>query len=110
MPAHRIRGASRLKVLVVASQKGGSGKTTLAGHLAVQAELRGEGPVGLIDVDTQGSLADWWNERTAPNSFFIQTAVPRMADAIRDLAAHGLELRSEEHRVGKECVSTCISR
>src|SRR3546814_13842567 len=92
MPAHRIRGASRLKVLVVASQKGGSGKTTLAGHLAVQAELRGEGPVGLIDVDPQGSLADWWNERTAPNPFFIQTAVPRLADDIRELAAHGLEL------------------
>src|SRR3546814_14489149 len=77
MPAHRgIRGASRLKVLVVASQKGGSGKTTLAGHLAVQAELSGEGPVGLIDVDPQGSLADWWNERAAPNTFFIQTTVP----------------------------------
>src|SRR3546814_310190 len=93
MPAHRgIRGASRLKVLVVASQKGGSGKTTLAGHLAVQAELSGEGPVGLIDVDPQGSLADWWNERAAPNPFFIQTTVPRLADDIRELAAHGLEL------------------
>jgi chromosome partitioning protein len=81
-----------LKVLVVASQKGGSGKTTLAGHLAVQAELSGDGPVGLIDVDPQGSLADWWNERAAPNPFFIQTAVPRLADDIRELAAHGLEL------------------
>ena len=93
---HRLiesfRGACRLKVLVVASQKGGSGKTTLAGHLAVQAELSGDGPVGLVDVDPQGSLADWWNERTAPNPFFIQTAVPRLADDIRELAAHGLEL------------------
>src|SRR3546814_10796757 len=81
MPAHRgIRGASRLKVLVVASQKGGSGKTTLAGHLAVQAELSGEGPVGLIDVDPQGSLADWWNERAATNPFFIQTTVQRLAE------------------------------
>src|SRR3546814_16957789 len=93
MPAHRgIRGASRLKVLVVASQKGGSGKTTLAGHLAVQAELSGEGPVGLIDVDPQGSLAAWWNERAAPNPFYIQTTVPRLADDIRELAAHRLEL------------------
>ncbi|MEO3429135.1 ParA family protein [Pelagibius sp. CAU 1746] len=81
-----------MKVLVVASQKGGSGKTTLAGHLAVQAEMSGSGPVGLIDVDPQGSLADWWNERTAPNPFFIQTAVPRLADDIRELAAHGMEL------------------
>jgi chromosome partitioning protein len=81
-----------LKVLVVASQKGGSGKTTLAGHLAVQAELSGAGPVGLVDVDPQGSLADWWNERAAPNPFFVQTAVPRLADDIRELAAHGMEL------------------
>ncbi len=81
-----------MKVLVVASQKGGSGKTTLAGHLAVQAEMSGSGPVGLIDVDPQGSLADWWNERTAPNPFFIQTAVPRLAEDIKELAAHGMEL------------------
>ena len=81
-----------MKVVVVASQKGGSGKTTLAGHLAVQAELSGSGPVGLIDVDPQGSLADWWNERAAPNPFFIQTAVPRLAADIKELAAHGLEL------------------
>lgn len=81
-----------MKVLVVASQKGGSGKTTLAGHLAVQAELSGAGPVGLVDVDPQGSLADWWNERAAPNPFFIQTAVPRLAEDIRELAAHGMDL------------------
>ena len=81
-----------MKVVVVASQKGGSGKTTIAGHLAVQAELSGSGPVGLIDVDPQGSLADWWNERAAPNPFFIQTAVPRLASDIKELAAHGLEL------------------
>lgn len=85
-------GAGGLKVVVVASQKGGSGKTTIAGHLAVQAELNGNGPVGLIDVDPQGSLADWWNERAAPNPFFIQTAVPRLAADIRELAAHGMEL------------------
>src|SRR3546814_9315284 len=110
MPAHRIRGASRLKVLVVASQKGGSGKTTLAGHLAVQAELRGEGPVGLIDVDPQGSLADWWNERTAPNPFFIQTAVPRLADDIRELAAHGLELLIiDTPQIGRAHVCTPVT-
>ena len=49
----------------MASQKGGSGKTTLSGHLAVQAQLSGAGPVVLIDIDPQGSLADWWNEREA---------------------------------------------
>ena len=47
-----------MRVLAMASQKGGSGKTTLSGHLAVQAHLSGAGPVVLIDIDPQGSLAD----------------------------------------------------
>ena len=48
-----------MHILSVLSQKGGSGKTTLAGHLAVQAELSGAGPVGVLDADPQESLADW---------------------------------------------------
>ncbi|MEE8145212.1 MAG: ParA family protein, partial [Kiloniellales bacterium] len=54
-----------MRVLTFASQKGGSGKTTLAGHIAVQAEREGAGPVAIIDTDPQGSLAEWWNERQA---------------------------------------------
>lgn len=48
-------------VVVVASQKGGSGKTTLARNLAVAA---GAG-AALVDTDPQGSLTDWWNRRLA---------------------------------------------
>ena len=33
-----------MRVMVFASQKGGSGKTTLAGHVAVEAERSGGGP------------------------------------------------------------------
>ena len=47
-----------MRVLALSSQKGGSGKTTLSGHLAVQAQRVGHGPVRLIDIDPQGSLAD----------------------------------------------------
>src|SRR5210317_1211924 len=56
-------GTRPVRVLALASQKGGSGKTTLSGHLSVQAQRAGAGPVVLIDIDPQGSLADWWNER-----------------------------------------------
>ena len=42
-----------MKTIVINSQKGGSGKTTLCAHLAVQAEQSGDGPVYLIDTDPQ---------------------------------------------------------
>ena len=48
---------SSMQVIVFASQKGGSGKTTLSGHIAVEAQRQGAGPVALIDADPQGSLA-----------------------------------------------------
>jgi chromosome partitioning protein len=48
-----------MRIIVVASQKGGSGKTTISGHLAVEAERNGHGPVAVIDTDPQGSLAHW---------------------------------------------------
>ena len=40
-----------MRVIAFASQKGGVGKTTLVGHLAVEAEHRDAGPVALIDTD-----------------------------------------------------------
>ena len=52
---------ARMYVIVLASQKGGVGKTTLAAHLAVIAEAAGDGPTVLIDTDPQGSLSAWWN-------------------------------------------------
>ena len=55
-----------MRILTLASQKGGAGKTTLAAHIAVEAERAGAGPVALIDLDPQGSLAAWWNSREAP--------------------------------------------
>lgn len=52
-----------MKTIVIASQKGGAGKSTLAGHLAVAANKAGDGPTVLIDTDPQGSLSKWWSER-----------------------------------------------
>lgn len=81
-----------MRVLALASQKGGSGKTTLSGHLAVQAELAGAGPVVLIDIDPQGSLADWWNERAADAPAFAQTTVARLVADLDTLRAQGFKL------------------
>ena len=81
-----------MRVLALASQKGGSGKTTLSGHLAVQAQLAGAGPVVLIDIDPQGSLADWWNERETDLPAFAQTTVARLASHLAIPRQHGFKL------------------
>jgi chromosome partitioning protein len=81
-----------MRVLAMASQKGGSGKTTLSGHLAVQAERAGCGPVVLIDIDPQGSLADWWNERETDLPAFAQTTVARLAADLEVLRQQGFKL------------------
>lgn len=81
-----------MRVLALASQKGGSGKTTLSGHLAVQAQRAGSGPVVLIDIDPQGSLADWWNEREPDLPAFAQTTVARLANDLQVLRQQGFKL------------------
>jgi len=49
-------------VLTIAQQKGGSGKTTLAIHLAVQFASTGQ-RVAILDTDPQGSLGRWFMAR-----------------------------------------------
>ncbi|WP_259782954.1 ParA family partition ATPase [Aestuariispira ectoiniformans] len=54
------------KIISVAQQKGGAGKSTLAAHLAVALRLQGH-PVGLVDIDPQKSLAYWFDQRSNQN-------------------------------------------
>jgi len=54
-----------MHTIVVNSQKGGSGKTTLCAHLSVQAQRAGDGEVFLIDTDPQGTLTTWHEKREA---------------------------------------------
>ncbi|UTW55584.1 ParA family protein [Kordiimonas sp. SCSIO 12610] len=81
-----------MRIIAVTSQKGGSGKTTLSGHLAVAAERAGVGPVALIDTDPQGSLADWWNERENPNPAFVQTTIASLGEDLQHLKEQGIRL------------------
>jgi len=81
-----------MQVLTFTSQKGGSGKTTLAGHVAVAAQRAGSGPVAVLDADPQGSLADWWNERAAETPVFAHTYVSRLTQDVAAMRAHGIRL------------------
>ena len=50
------------RVITVAQQKGGAGKTTMAAHLAV-AWANGKRKVAIVDTDPQGSLTQWYKVR-----------------------------------------------
>ena len=94
LPVPHLAGSSNMRIVVVASQKGGSGKTTIAAHLAVQAGLAGDGPAVLVDADWQGSLAEWWCARN-DDTLVLATVTPGELTAMRadELAANLAELR-----------------
>ncbi len=81
-----------MRVVVFSSQKGGSGKTTLCGHLAVQAELAGAGPVAVIDTDPQGSLAAWWNAREADTPRFAKANLDYLHGDLEQMRRAGIRL------------------
>lgn len=87
-----LRSSDHLQVVALTSQKGGSGKTTMTGHLAVQAQRIGNGPVAIIDTDPQGSIAGWGRAR-AESVPVVFTATPGQVPSMIDgLAADGFSL------------------
>jgi chromosome partitioning protein len=78
-----------MKTLVWNSQKGGSGKTSLCAHVAVEAERAGDGPVYLIDTDPQGTLSTWHESRTAETPHRIEVALPELPAAQATLKQRG---------------------
>lgn len=70
-----------MNTLIFYSQKGGSGKTTLAIHTAVAAEESGEHVV-LIDCDPQKSAARWGISRQQETPFVAQASASDIGQAI----------------------------
>lgn len=56
-----------MKTVLVASSKGGVGKTTIVTHLAAHAALQGRNTV-LVDADPQGSSTSWARKRADMDS------------------------------------------
>ena len=81
-----------MRIIAVTSQKGGSGKTTITGHLAVEAARTSGEPVALIDTDPQGSLSDWWNEREAEQPVFAQAKLATLEADLASLKESGIRL------------------
>ena len=81
-----------MRTIVIASPKGGAGKSTLTGHLAVEAERQGSGPVTIIDTDPQGTLSDWWNARQAPTPLFAAVDIEQVPSRLGALREHGIKV------------------
>ena len=79
-----------MHTVVIASRKGGVGKSTIAAHLAVEAERSGQGKVAVVDTDPQGTLADWWNVREAEIPRFAAVDPRHMQPHLGGLEAHGI--------------------
>ena len=76
-----------MKTLAVLSRKGGTGKTTLAIHLAVAAERAGRTTI-LIDLDPQASAAKW-NDHREGDTPFVLTAPPSRLPEVLGRARDG---------------------
>jgi chromosome partitioning protein len=78
-----------MKTIVITSQKGGSGKTTLAAHLAVEAERAGDGPAWLIDTDKQATLSRWHDRRESDIPQRAEMPFSKIAEGLANLAKQG---------------------
>lgn len=75
-----------MKTIAIISQKGGAGKTTIAVHLAVEAEQRGLTTV-VFDLDPQGSAASWGDKRKQISPFpVVEAAQASRLTTLLDLA------------------------
>ena len=99
-----------MRVLVFASQKGGGGKTTLSGHVAVEAERHNEpGGVVMIDMDPQQSLTGWFRERSSDTPALIRLLPGGLGETLTELrkASIGLVVIDTPPAITESIRETC---
>jgi chromosome partitioning protein len=80
-----------MRTIAFVSQKGGSGKSTIASSLAVAAhEMKEE--VCVIDMDPQGSLTSWAKIRAAADIGVIASGAARLPALLASLERKGVTL------------------
>lgn len=80
-----------MNVIALISQKGGSGKTTLAVALAV-AHQRAGGSSAVADLDPQGSAVAWHRFRDGEPPLVESVHPPRLSRALNAFRAAGVDL------------------
>lgn len=80
-----------MKTLAIISQKGGSGKTTIAVHMAVCAIRQGL-HTAIIDIDPQGSAYDWYLSREEQNELnAVQASAGQLAALLKQAKTGGAD-------------------
>ena len=80
-----------MHTVAILSQKGGTGKTTLALNLAIAAETAGHSAV-VIDLDPQASAKGWHDSRAQESPVVISVQAARLAEALRTAKEHGAKV------------------
>lgn len=80
-----------MKTIAIAVQKGGSGKTTIAVHLAVAAQQAGL-RVALADTDPQGSAKGWAETRKHSTLEVVAITSANVGAAVQAAAEEGYDL------------------
>jgi chromosome partitioning protein len=68
------------------------GKTTLTGHLEVEAERQGIGPVAMIDTDSQANLSGWFGVREAETPVLVRLLPGGLRATLEALKEAGITL------------------
>ena len=80
-----------MQTLAILSNKGGTGKTTLATHLSVEAQRHGHRTV-LVDLDPQASAFKWGDHRELETPEVIATPSTLLAKALKTAETQGATL------------------
>jgi chromosome partitioning protein len=80
-----------MKTIAVVSQKGGSGKSTIAVHLAVAAHRAGL-VATIIDLDSQGTAACWGDDRGDNPPEFVSGQASRLTILLDTARKEGFDL------------------
>ena len=79
-----------MKRIVIISQKGGTGKTTVAVHFSVEAQRQGH-RVALIDLDPQASATKWSDSRMDNSPLAISAHAIRLHQELYKLEQEGFD-------------------
>ena len=98
-----------MKTVAILSNKGGSGKTTLAVHLAVAAEQASKRTV-VLDLDPQGSATTWSDVRDAETPAVVPTHARHLTRVLETAEANGADMAIVDTAPHSEATSLAAAR